>query len=73
MEQAETGQELIIDRIPEDDQELLEYFVRHNLIPGQHVVVKEAAPIRGVLTLMCDDQEVVFSYDVASSVWAYSE
>lgn len=73
MEQAVPGQELIIDRIPEDDQALLEYFVEHNLVPGQRVVVKEAAPMRGVLTLMCCDKEVVFSYDVASSVWAYSE
>jgi DtxR family Mn-dependent transcriptional regulator len=68
---AKTGQNLVIDRIPEDDQPLLEYFVEHTLIPGQHIHVKEAAPTRGVLTLICREKEVVFSYDVASMIWAY--
>ena len=29
---AERGEELVIDSVPEDDQELLTYFVNQNLI-----------------------------------------
>lgn len=68
LDKAQPGQSLEIDRVPEDDQELLEYFVSNKLVPGQPVVVKEAAAARGVITLVCDGQEVVFSYAVAALV-----
>ncbi len=69
LDRAKEGQELVIDRVPEDDQSLLRYFVTSGLIPGQHVVVKEAAISRGVITLLCNDREVVFSYGVAARIW----
>ena len=64
-----SGDDLVIDRVPEDDQALLEYLVDVKLVPGQAVQVKEVAPSRGVITLLCDGAEVVFSYDVAASIW----
>ncbi len=69
LDRAAEGQEMVIDRIPEDDQSLLKYFVTNGLIPGQRVVVKEAAVSRGVITLLCEDREVVFSYGVAGRIW----
>ena len=68
---ARSGQRLVIDRIPEDDQGLLEYLVDRNLVPGRVVTVIEAAPTRGVFTLSCDDAEVVFSYEVAAKIRVY--
>ncbi len=65
---AERGEELVIDSVPEDDQELLTYFVSHNLIPGCEVEVKEAARTRGVITIESGGSELVFSYDVAAKV-----
>ena len=65
---ASEGDGLIIDSIPEDDQALLEYLVGNHLIPGQAVTVKETAATRGVITLDCDGNEVVFSYDVAAKI-----
>ena len=56
---------------PEDDQALLEYLVGNHLIPGQTVTVKETAATRGVITLDCDGNEVVFSYDVAAKIRVY--
>ena len=69
LDRASPGQNLVIDRIPEDDQALLEYLVTNNLIPGEPAQVKEAAVTRGVITLLCKDNEVVFSYDVAAKIW----
>lgn len=73
LDKAVIGKKLVIDNVPEDDQGLLEYLVSHKLIPGQKVTVKEAAPARGVLTLQVDTEEVVFSYDVASTIMAYPD
>ncbi|MCI0437911.1 MAG: metal-dependent transcriptional regulator [Chloroflexi bacterium] len=70
LDRVRAGQRLVIDRVPEDDQALLEYFVEHHLVPGQPVEVREAAPARGIVTLECDGDEVVFSYVVAEKIWA---
>ena len=69
LDKARPGQNLVIDRIPEDDQALLEYFVTNKLVPGEGVLVKEAAVPRGVITLVCNGNEIVFSYEVAAKIW----
>ena len=69
LDKAAVGQELVIDRIPEDDQLLLEYFVANKLLPGEAVVVKEAEVSRGVISLMCSAGTLSFSYDVAAKIW----
>ena len=71
LDNASPGQELVIDRVPEDNQALLEYFVANRLVPGQSVLVREAATARGVITLLCNDNELVFSYDIASKILAF--
>ncbi len=71
LDKAKPGQSLTIDRIPEDDQALLEYFVENGLVPGQAITVKEVAASRGVISLVCDGNEVVFSYLVASLIRVY--
>ena len=68
LDEAKEGDALVIYSVPEDDQALLTYFVEQGLIPGREVDVKEAARTRGVITLGCDDIELVFSYDVASKI-----
>ena len=68
LSQAKQGEELAIDSVPEDDQELLSYFVDQNMIPGSEVLVKETSRTRGVITFDCDGVEQVLSYGVASKV-----
>ena len=64
------GQRYVVDRVPEDDQALLEYFVTNRLVPGEPVEVVEAAPYRGVIKLVCNDaSEVVVGYEVATRIW----
>ena len=65
------GMEMVIDSVPEDDQALLEYFVEKNILPGQKIRINEAAESRGVITLDCGDEEVVFSYDIAAKIRVY--
>ena len=70
LDKAAPGEELVVDRIPEDDQALLEYLVENNVIPGETVVIEEAATSRGVITLVCDGNSVAFSYEIGSKIWA---
>ena len=71
LDMAADGSNLIIDSVPEDDQSLLEYFVDKRILPGQRVRVNEAAKTRGVITLDCGEEEVVFSYDIAAKINVY--
>ena len=68
LDAAREGQTLVIDKVPEDDEALLEYFVRNSVLPGQIALVKEAALYRGVIILECGEQDVVLSYDVAGRI-----
>ena len=70
IDQAAPGMELVVDRIPEDDQPLLEYMVANRLIPGEAVSVREMSASRGVITLECGGSQVAFNYEVASKIWA---
>lgn len=68
---APEGENVIVDSVPEDDQALLEYFVDKKILPGQQVRVEETARTRGVITLHCEGEEVVFSYDIAAKIRVY--
>ena len=70
---SQQGQSLIIDRVPEDDQELLEYFVASRLVPGERIEIMEAAPYRGVIKLICNENEVAVGYEVAERIWVRNE
>ena len=72
LDRAIDGEKLAIDSVPEDDQALLSYLVKQDMVPGREVDVKEAARTRGVITLEFDDRELVFSYDVAAKIRVYS-
>ena len=72
LDRARDGEKLAIDSVPEDDQALLSYLVKQDMVPGREVDVKEAARTRGVITLAFDDRELVFSYDVAAKIRVYS-
>ena len=70
LSQMAPGATAVVDRVPDQDQELLQYFVENGLMPGRRVEVVEAAPYRGVVKLDCDGAEVVVSYEVAERIWA---
>ena len=69
LSEAAQGHEYTIDRIPEDDQALLEYLVPYGFIPGRNVKLVEAAAYRGVIKLECGGEEVVVGYEVAERIW----
>jgi DtxR family Mn-dependent transcriptional regulator len=70
LDNAAAGMDLVVDRIPEDDQALLEYLIDNRLIPGEIVTIQEAVASRGVITLICNNNQVAFSYTIGSKIWA---
>ena len=70
LSEASANKRFIVDRVPEEDQVLLEYFVDNHLIPDQIIKVQEVAPYRGVIRLDSrDSKDIVMGYEVASKVW----
>ena len=58
-----------VDRIPEEDVELLRFLADSYIIPDREIKVLDVAPYRGVISLDAAGQEVVLGYEVAKRVW----
>ena len=69
LDKVKTGNTVNIDRIPEDDPELLKYFVENSIMPENVAVIKDASPYRGVITLKSNQNDVVISYEISKRIW----
>ena len=63
------GHKYQVDRIPEDDVELLEYFVDNSFLPGTILKLLDVSRSRGVITLQSESQQLVFSMDISRLIW----
>lgn len=63
------GQEAVIDRVYEEDEQLLRFFDEEGIRPGVRVVVVEVAPYRGTITLRVGECQVVLGTPVANKIW----
>ncbi len=68
LDNAPTGKRMIVDRIPEDDAELVAYLHKSGVLPGVEVTVADVAPYRGVVTLKIGDELAVLGYNVSSEI-----
>jgi DtxR family Mn-dependent transcriptional regulator len=68
LDNAPTGTPMIVDRIPENDAELIAYLTESGVLPGVEVVVSDVAPYRGVVTLQIGDEAAVLGYGVSSEI-----
>lgn len=68
LDRAPNGSDMAIDRIPEDDEELVKYLVETGVLPGVRVTVDEVAPYRGVVSLTVDGKAAVLGYAVANRI-----
>ena len=69
LQQLTAGQRGVVERIPEEDPELIKYFVENDIRPGSHIEFKEYAPYKGTTTLVISGREVVISPAIAANVW----
>ncbi len=73
LESASPGRDYWVDRIPEEDQDLLRFLVQSKMLPGVVVKVTEAARYRGVLTVEVGGEPVPIGYAVAARIWVQDE
>ena len=57
-----------VDRVPEEDTELLKFLSEAGIVPDQDVQVVEAAPYRGVLIVKSAKDRVSIGYNVATQI-----
>lgn len=66
---APQGSSYKVDRIPEEDPELLEFLIDHGVVPGAVVTVVEEGKYRGVLVFKTGSGESALGYEAARFVW----
>ncbi len=72
LNEAEAGQKLEIDKIPVDDEVLLEHLVRNQVIPGNAIEVNEINTSTGIISFKCLGDDVVVGYQVGRFIWVCS-
>ena len=68
LDKAKVGEKYIVERVPEDDSELLGYFVDNDFLPGAHIQITDLSNARGVITLQLANKELVFSMGISNLV-----
>jgi len=63
------GQQAVIDRVFEEDEQLLQFFDEEGIRPGQRVLVESVAPYRGTVTGQIEGRPVVMGTQVAGRIW----
>ena len=68
LDAAATGLPYLVERVPEEDDELLHFLADWLIVPEHRINVMEAAPYRGVLTVKTQQGEVSIGYNVARQI-----
>jgi DtxR family Mn-dependent transcriptional regulator len=69
LDKALTGICYCVDRVPEEDQELLRFLVEQGILPRKTVTVVEASPYRGIIAVKTEVGEGALGYGVAARIW----
>lgn len=63
------GSTVRIDRVFEEDEQLLQFFDQEGIRPGESVSLENIAPYRGTVTAKLDGRLVVMGIQVARRIW----
>lgn len=63
------GDRAKVERVFEEDQELLRFFDEHHLRPGAAVEILRRQPVSGTIELMIDSDRLVMGLPTAELVW----
>ena len=68
LNKAKVGHDYLVDMLPEDDMELLGYFVDNDFLPAAHIQITDLSNSRGVITLKLGNKELVFSMGISNLI-----
>ena len=69
LEALDEGEKSVVSKIVDERQDLLEYLMSINLVPGAHIEVDEKAPFDGPITVKIDGQRHPIGRKIAAIVW----
>ena len=69
LEALDEGEKSVVLKIVDERQDLLEYLMRINLVPGAHVEIDEKAPFDGPISVKIDGQRHPISRKIASLIY----
>lgn len=65
---AEADQEYIVNRVKDQNPDLLRYLEKIGLLPGIKIKIKEKGPFKGPVTILIEGSEKVIGNDVAQNI-----
>ena len=68
LDAAQPGETYVVDRVPEEDAQLLRFLADSMIIPDQTVTVAEATPYLGVMEVATQRDRVSIGYNVARQI-----
>ena len=68
LDSSQTGVPYVVDRIPEEDAQLLRFLSDSNIVPEQPITVAEATPYLGVMEVATNHYQVSIGYNVACQI-----
>ncbi|HJN85875.1 MAG: metal-dependent transcriptional regulator [Dehalococcoidia bacterium] len=68
LDSASVGVTYMVERVPEEDSELLYFLIRSSIIPDHEITVVEAAQFLGVLMVATQEEKVSIGYNVARQI-----
>ena len=68
LDKADDGQAYVVDRVPEEDPELLKFLGGAQLVPERHITLVEAMPYLGVMRVETEVEEISIGYNVARQI-----
>lgn len=66
---VEEGDSAEIDRVFEEDEQLLRFFWDEGVLPGRIAKVESVAPYRGTVTACIEGRSIVMGTQVAEKIW----
>ncbi len=66
---VEAGTAAEVERVYEEDEELLQFFQEERIRPGASLQVTDVAPYRGTVTVRADRHEIVLGVEAARRIW----
>lgn len=69
LEQTTEGSTYLVQRIPEDNEDLVRFLVDADILPGNTVAIEEVATYRGVITITSNKTTTSIGFEPASQVW----
>ena len=68
LDNADDGQGYVVDRVPEEDPELLKFLGGAQLVPERRITLLEAMPYLGVMRVETEVEQISIGYNVARQI-----